>query len=142
MPTKLFFLPGAPGRMEVWIPAAALIRHPAEMIHSGWPGFARTPPNPEVNGIDNLVDKVIAALNAPFALIAQSMGGTIALRVALARPDLVTHLILAETSGGIDVTEFGAEDWRPFVRNNYPELPGIHGLRPGGLYQACGVQVD
>jgi len=124
MPTKLVFLPGALGRMDFWIPTAALIRHPAEKIHFGWPGFGPTPPDPDVNGIDDLVDKVIAALNVPSALIAQSMGGTIALRVALARPDLVTHLILAETSGGIDVTGLGAEDWRPFVRNDYPALPG------------------
>jgi pimeloyl-ACP methyl ester carboxylesterase len=51
------------------------------------------------------------------------MGGVIAIQVALARPDLVTHLILAETSGGIDVTGLGAQDWRPFVRNDYPALP-------------------
>ncbi|GGY08012.1 hypothetical protein GCM10007386_43110 [Pseudoduganella dura] len=52
------------------------------------------------------------------------MGGVIAIRVALARPDLVTHLILAATSGGMDVTGLGAEDWRPFVRSDHPALPG------------------
>lgn len=123
MPTKLFFLPGALGRMDFWIPAATLIRHPSEKIHFGWPGFGPTPVDPDVNGIDDLVDKVIAALDSPSALIAQSMGGTIALRVALARPDMVTHLVLAGTSGGIDVTGLGVEDWRPFVRNDYPTLP-------------------
>lgn len=51
------------------------------------------------------------------------MGGVIAIRVALARPDLVTHLVLAETSGGIDVAGLGAQDWRPFVRNEHPTLP-------------------
>lgn len=123
MPSKLFFLPGALGRMDFWVPAAELIRHPAEKIHFGWPGFGPTPADPDVKGIDDLVDKVIAALDAPCALIAQSMGGVIAIQAALARPDLVTHLILAATSGGIDVAGLGAQDWRPSVRNDYPALP-------------------
>lgn len=123
MPAKLIFLPGALGRMDFWIPVATLINHSSEKIHFGWPGFGPTPSDPDTNGIDDLVGRVIAAMDRPSALIAQSMGGTIALRVALDRPDLVTHLILAEMSGGIDITGLGAEDWRPFVRDNYPALP-------------------
>lgn len=123
MTTKLFFLPGALGRMDFWLPAAALVRHPAEKIYFGWPGFGPTPSDPGVAGIDDLVNKVIAALDGPSGLIAQSMGGIIALRVALARPDLVTHLILTATSGGIDISGLGAQDWRPFVRSDYPTLP-------------------
>ncbi|WP_308495392.1 alpha/beta fold hydrolase [Duganella aceris] len=88
--------------------AAELIRHPAEKIHFGWPGFGPTPATPDVQGIDDLVNKVIAELDVPCALIAQSMGGIIAIRVALARPDLVTHLVLAETSGGISRGPDGA----------------------------------
>ncbi|GGY07963.1 alpha/beta hydrolase [Pseudoduganella dura] len=76
-----------------------------------------------MNGIDDLVGKVVSRLDAPSALVAQSMGGIIAIRVALARPDLVTHLILAATSGGMDITGLGAQDWRPFVRSDYPALP-------------------
>jgi pimeloyl-ACP methyl ester carboxylesterase len=76
-----------------------------------------------VNGIDDLVDMVIAEMDAPCALIAQSMGGVIAVRAALARPDRVTHLILAATSGGMNTATFGAEDWRALVRADYPTLP-------------------
>jgi pimeloyl-ACP methyl ester carboxylesterase len=123
MTSKLLFLPGALGRTDFWVPAAELIRYPAKQIHFGWPGFGPTPAEPDVNGIDDLVDKLIAALDAPCALIAQSMGGIIAIRAALARPDLVTHLILAETSGGLDMTGLGAQDWRAFVRTDYPALP-------------------
>lgn len=123
MPSTLFFLPGALGRMDFWVPAAELVRHPARKIHVGWPGFGPTPADPEVKGIDDLVENLIAAIDAPCALIAQSMGGVIAIRAALARPDLVTHLILVETSGGMDVTALGAQDWRAFVRNEYPTLP-------------------
>jgi pimeloyl-ACP methyl ester carboxylesterase len=123
MPSKLFFLPGALGRMDYWLPAAELIRHPAEKLHFGWPGFGPTPAEPDVKGIEDVVEKVVAELDVPCALIAQSMGGVIAIQAALARPDLVTHLILAGTSGGMDVTGLGAEDWRTSVRNDYPTLP-------------------
>lgn len=123
MPSKLYFLPGALGRMDFWVPVAELVRHPAEKIHFGWPGFGPTPPEQSVKGIDDLVSKVISRLDTPSALVAQSMGGVIAIRVALARPDLVSHLILAATSGGMDITGSGAQDWRPFVRSDHPALP-------------------
>lgn len=123
MPAKLFFLPGALGRMDFWVPVAQAVRYPAEKIHVGWPGFGPTPIESGVKGIDDLVNKVISRLDAPSALIAQSMGGVIAIRVALARPDLVTHLVLAATSGGIDIAGLGAQDWRPFVRTDHPALP-------------------
>lgn len=40
------------------------------------------------------------------------MGGVIAAHAALERPDLVTHLVLSVTSGGIDTKALGAKDWR------------------------------
>lgn len=123
MPSKLLFLPGALGRTEIWSPAADLLRHPAQKIHFGWPGFGATPPDPDVTGIDDLVAKVVGQLDRPAALIAHSMGGIVAILAALARPENVTHLILAQTSGGLDVAGLGGQDWRPFVRQEYPSLP-------------------
>ncbi|USX25331.1 alpha/beta hydrolase [Oxalobacteraceae bacterium OTU3CINTB1] len=123
MPSKLLFLPGALGRMDFWLPASQLIRNQAEKIHIGWPGFGSTRPEADVNGIDDLVAKVVSRLDSPCALIAQSMGGVVAIRAALARPDNVTHLILAATSGGLNMDGLGAEDWRAFVKKDYPTLP-------------------
>lgn len=123
MPDKLLFLPGALGRMDFWRPAAGLIRCPAQSIHIGWPGFGPTPAEPDVNGIEDLVARVIKQLDRPCALIAQSMGGVVAIRAALARPEHVTHLVLAATSGGLDVTGLGAQDWREVVRKDFPRLP-------------------
>ncbi len=66
---------------------------------------------------------MVAEIDQPTALVAQSMGGVIALRAAMQRPALVTHLVLSATSGGIDLAELGAQDWRPdFVKVN-PSLP-------------------
>lgn len=123
MPSKLFFLPGALGRMDFWRPAAELIRHPADKIHFGWPGFGPTPPDADVTSLDDLVARVVSKLDTPSALIAQSMGGVVAVRAALAKPEHVTHLVLAETSGGLDIGGLGAQDWRTFVRNDFPTLP-------------------
>lgn len=73
--------------------------------------------------MDDLVAMVVAQIDQPTALIAQSMGGVVAVRAALARPGLVTHLVLAVTSGGIDVAGLGGQDWRPSFHEANPLLP-------------------
>ena len=123
MPSKLLFLPGALGRTQLWEPVANLLGHSAAKVHFGWPGFGSAPPDPFIRGIDDLVAKVVARIDQPTALIAQSMGGVIAMRVALEKPDLVTHLVLAVTSGGMDVAGLGGQDWRPLFHEANPLLP-------------------
>lgn len=123
MPSKLLFLPGALGRTQFWEPVAGLLAHPAEKIHVGWPGFGAMPPDPSIHGIDDLVAKVVAQIDQPTALIAQSMGGVIAMRAALDKPDLVTHLVLAVTSGGVDVAGLGGQDWQKAFHEANPQLP-------------------
>jgi len=122
-PTQLFFLPGALGRTEFWHPASNLLTYPASRIHVTWPGFSGIPADPNVTGIDDLVAKVVAQLDQPSAIIAQSMGGVVALLAALKKPELVTHLVLSVTSGGMDLGAFGAEDWRPATRAEHPDFP-------------------
>jgi len=123
MPSKLLFLPGALGRTQFWDPVASLLQQPATQVHVGWPGFGATPPDPSIRGIDDLVAAVVAHIDQPSALIAQSMGGVIAMRAALAKPDLVTHLVLAATSGGVDVAGLGGQDWRHAFHEANPLLP-------------------
>jgi pimeloyl-ACP methyl ester carboxylesterase len=89
----------------------------------GWPGFGPTPAHPAFQSFDDLVADVVRRIDRPTALIAQSMGGAVALRAALARPDLVTHLVLAATSGGLDVGSLGAVDWRAGFLVANPTLP-------------------
>ncbi|MCK9635245.1 MAG: alpha/beta hydrolase [Methylobacter tundripaludum] len=123
MPSQILFLPGALGRTELWGPVASLLSCPAHKEHVGWPGFSSIPSNPLVNGIDDLVKMVLAKVDRPTALVAQSMGGAIAVRAALEKPELITHLVLAATSGGIDVEALGGEDWRPSFLESNPHLP-------------------
>ena len=123
MASKLFFMPGASGDTEFWKPVADLLSYPGEQIHFGWPGFGPTPPAPTVNGIDDLVAKVVEKMDGPTALIAQSMGGVISVKAALARPKQVTHLVLSVTSGGIDLSEFDVQDWRAELHAANPSFP-------------------
>ena len=113
MPSKLLFLPGASGNTDFWKPVSERIDHPEARVFCGWPGFGATPEDADVRGIDDLVARVVAHIDRPTAIAAQSMGGVIAIRAALQCPQLVTHLVLAVTSGGIDISDLGAEDWRP-----------------------------
>ncbi|MFZ4858115.1 MAG: alpha/beta fold hydrolase [Desulfuromonadaceae bacterium] len=113
MPQRLLFLPGASGNTSFWRPVAGMLTAPDEKVHFGWPGFGPTPHDPAFMGINDLVKLVTAEITVPSALIAQSMGGVIALLAALEKPDLVTHLVLTATSGGMNLDEFGAHNWRP-----------------------------
>ncbi|MCP9889334.1 alpha/beta hydrolase [Cyanobium sp. ATX 6A2] len=122
-PTRLLFLPGASGNTAHWRPVAERLQHGAERIHLGWPGFGEIPPDPSVRGFDDLLALVLTRLDRPTALIAQSMGGALALQAALAAPGWITHLVLAVTSGGVPMAEHGAEDWRGAFSLAHPRLP-------------------
>lgn len=123
MPEQLLFLPGASGNTSFWRPVADLLTVAGERIHFGWPGFGPTPPDPNLTGMEDLVDLVLRRLTAPSALIAQSMGGVIALQCALKKPELVTHLVLTATSGGMDLSSLGAEEWRESFHAQHPSFP-------------------
>lgn len=122
-PSKLLFLPGASGNTAFWQPLANRLSVNAEKVILGYPGFGQEPPALDINNFDDLVRHVVSHINQPTALIAQSMGGVIAIRAALERPDQVTHLVLAVTSGGIDTRELGAQDWREGFINANPTFP-------------------
>jgi surfactin synthase thioesterase subunit len=78
-PAALFFLPGALGRTEFWRPVAGLLTYPAERVHVSWPGFGGIAPDPAIEGIDDLATRLLASIDRPSALIAQSMGGVVAM---------------------------------------------------------------
>jgi pimeloyl-ACP methyl ester carboxylesterase len=123
MPSTILFLPGALGRRDIWHPVADRLVHPAHKVHVAWPGFDDAPPDPSVRGLDDLAARLAERIDGPTALVAQSMGGIVAILAALRKPDCITHLVLSVTSGGIDMAACGGEDWRPAVRAAHPHLP-------------------
>jgi pimeloyl-ACP methyl ester carboxylesterase len=122
-PSKLLFLPGASGRTAFWRPAAELLTNPAQQVHMRWPGFGGVPADPTIRKLDDLATRVLAEIDQPSALVAQSMGGVVAMLAALRQPELVTHLVLSVTSGGMRMTDFDAQDWRPATRDAHPGSP-------------------
>lgn len=95
-----------------------------------WPGLGNEPPSPQVHGLDDLVAMVLGQMDGPCDLIAQSMGGLIAIKAALAAPDRVRRLVLTGTSGGVPVEDFGGSDWRNDYRAAYPKsAPWIMDVR-------------
>lgn len=120
---KLIFLPGASGNTEFWKPVSNGLRHPGQREFVAYPGFGGVPPESDVNSIDDLVTRVCASITGPVDLLAQSMGGVIAIRAALRNSALVRHLVLSVTSGGLDVAALGGANWRPEFRRLNPTVP-------------------
>ncbi len=119
---KLLFLPGAMGDPYFWKPLGNLLPQEWEKIYFEWPGFGNQKSDPSVKCIDDLVSIVERSLDStPADLFAQSMGGLIGARVAINNPGKVRRLVLTcTTAGGVNSLDYGAEDWRPDYRKEYP----------------------
>ena len=117
----VFFLPATGASPDFWKPVGSRLPSEWTKHYFGWPGLGDQPPDPAIKSYDDLVRLVEARLDGPVDLVAQSMGGMIAAQVALAHPSLVRRLVLTATSGGVDVSAFGAADWRADYRKAYPE---------------------
>ena len=120
------FLPGISGDPAFWDPVRAQLPEGLSGTAVGWPGAGEQPPDPAIGSyadLPGLVAEVAGRLGAGGAvdLVAQSMGGAVALALAVARPALVRRLVLVGTSGGLDVAALGGADWRPEYRDAYPD---------------------
>lgn len=118
---NVLFLPGAAGDKEFWSPVGDGLPRAWHKTYVSWPGLGDQPPDPAIRSLSDLYKKAEAALQAPSVVVAQSMGGIIAVQLALAHPDRVTQLVLAATSGGLDMIPLGAQDWRPGFVAAYPQ---------------------
>jgi pimeloyl-ACP methyl ester carboxylesterase len=123
---RLVFLPGVSGSGDFWAPVAELLTDQvAEQTTAfvDWPGLGVVPARAGVDSWADLGQLVVDAMSGPSVLIAQSMGGVVAVDVARRVPTEVEALVLCATSGGIDVAAFGARDWRAEVRTASPSTP-------------------
>lgn len=117
----VLFLPGAGGSATFWSAVGARLTLDEPSIFFSWPGLGNEPADPNIRGIDDLVAMVLEALTEPSVLIAQSMGGYVAMKAALAAPERVRRIVLAVTSAGVPMRELGASDWRESYRASFPQ---------------------
>lgn len=96
---KTLYLPGAVGSQDFWRHAAERLAYPFRLF--SWPGLGDQPADPDIKCIDDLISLVAQEIDQPVAIVAQSMGGFVALKLALKFPSLVRCLVLAVTSGGV-----------------------------------------
>ena len=119
----LVFLAGASGNTQFWNPLTEqLPNHYTKQIIA-YPGFHGVETDPEIHSFDDLSNYVLAQIQQPSILIAQSMGGIFAIAAALQKKELVKGLILIATSGGINLDRFEVQDWRQFYQQEYIEYP-------------------
>lgn len=121
-PPPIAFLPGAGGEASFWQPVADRLRG-RETLLVGYPGFAGNPPDRAIWSLSDLHRSVLSRLPPAFDLVAQSMGGVLALRAALEHPERIRRLVLVATSGGIDVQRLGGVDWREGWRAFHRQAP-------------------
>ncbi len=121
LPILVVLVPGAAGAASFWEPIIERLPASWHVQAIDLPGLGFVPASPDVGSYDDLVEYVARAIAAPAAVVAQSMGTYVALQLALRYPHLVTHLVLAAATGGIDVSVYGASNWRQEYASAFPQ---------------------
>ncbi|WP_043972728.1 alpha/beta fold hydrolase [Acinetobacter sp. NBRC 110496] len=119
----LVFLAGASGNTQFWNPLIAQLPTNYTKQVIAYPGFHGVATDSDINSFDDLSNYVLAQIQQPSILIAQSMGGIFAIAAVLQKSDLVKGLVLIATSGGINLDRFQVQDWRQFYQQEYIEYP-------------------
>ncbi len=120
---NLIFLSGASGNTQFWNPLIEQLPNHYTKQVIAYPGFHATAAHPDIHSFDDLSNYVVAQIQQPSILIAQSMGGIFAIAATLQKADLIKGLVLIATSGGINLERFKVQDWRQLYRQEYLESP-------------------
>ncbi len=120
----LYFFPGAIGDRLFWQAVANLLVQdfPKQTLQH-YPAFAGQPNSEGIQNFNELSDWVVAQVQQPSVIIAQSMGGIFAIQAVLQQPALVQAVVLCATSGGIDLSAFSVSDWRQDYQQSVPDVP-------------------
>lgn len=118
--TNVIFFPGASGASEFWRPVAKRLPALWSKTLLSWPGAGDQPHDPLVRGYEDLVELAASQLGEESDMVAQSMRGVIAVGRTLRYPERVGRIVLATTSGGIEVAGLGGADWRDEYRAEFP----------------------
>jgi 2-succinyl-6-hydroxy-2,4-cyclohexadiene-1-carboxylate synthase len=103
MPENVVLLHGFSGTRRAWDAVAGLLpRERCTALALDLPGHGEVADAPRPITFDGCVEHVLARSPARFALCGYSMGGRVALHVALAAPRRVRRLVLVATTAGIE----------------------------------------
>ncbi|MCO8080545.1 alpha/beta fold hydrolase [Acinetobacter lwoffii] len=120
---KLVFLPGASGSQHFWQPLRAALTEYQDQQVIAYPGFDGVAPNLVIQNLYDLQEFVKEKIENDSILIAQSMGGVLAVGLALKHPQKVKGLVLLATSGGLNLQSFHCADWRTDYREHFKTAP-------------------
>ena len=115
------FLPGAAGLGSFWAPMVERLPATWHVRPFDLPGLGTVAPDPAVSSYGDLVEYLSRKITEPTVLVGQSMGGFVALQLALRHPHLVTHLALFVVTGGVNMANHGAFDWRQDYMATHPQ---------------------
>jgi pimeloyl-ACP methyl ester carboxylesterase len=121
MPPEVAFFPGATGAGDFWSPVAQRLPREWRTELLDWPGAGAVPAVSGIDGYQDLVELAAATVSDGSDVVAQSMGGMVAIGLALARPRKIRRLVLVATSGGLDVAGLGGSEWRAEYRAEFPQ---------------------
>ena len=121
VPVPLTFIPGAAGLGAFWDPVVERLPGGFVAAVHDLPGLGAAPSVAGIDSYDDLVEHVVGMIVEPTILVAQSMGGYVALEAALRHPSLIRGLVLTAAAGGVDMRRAGATDWRADYATAYPQ---------------------
>lgn len=113
-------MPGATGAGDFWSAVAERLPRDWGVRALSWPGAGTVPSAPAINGYRDLIELAADTVPDGSDVVAQSMGGVVAIGLALARPGKIRRLVLVATSGGLDAGPLGGSDWRAEYRAEFP----------------------
>lgn len=90
---------GLGGAAANWLALAPLLLPGRRLLVPELPGHGGSSPLPAAPSLNAYADRLASALEGPAAVIGHSLGGAIALRLAIRRPELVSALVLAGAAG-------------------------------------------
>jgi pimeloyl-ACP methyl ester carboxylesterase len=99
----LVLVHGLGGSATNWCELAPLLASRYRLVVPDLPGHGRSDALPAVSGLDSFADRVFAVMEAeggaPAPVIGHSLGGLVALRLALRHPEAASALVLAGSAG-------------------------------------------